>query len=85
MLLQSSKAAPDSDKFPLPTISEHEVLDEPKAEKKGITMAADSFGIPLMPTESNPAPVQYLGGCDIHLPGQSPVQGLQEPRQANYT
>ncbi len=65
MLLQSSKAPPDTDQFPWPTSSKHEVLDKPKVEKKGIKRDADSLGIPLMPNESkdgNPAPVQYLGG-----------------------
>ena len=62
MMHQSSKADPDPDKFPLPTSSEHEVLDEPKAEKKGLEM---DEGIPLMPNESkdgNPAPVHYRWG-----------------------
>ena len=65
MMLKSSKAAPDTYQIPWPTSSKHEVLDEPKAEKKGIKRDADSLGIPLMPNESkdgNPAPVQYLGG-----------------------
>ena len=62
MMLKSSKAAPDTCQIPWPTSSKHEVLDEPKAEKKGIKRDADSFGIPRMPTDGNTAPVHYLGG-----------------------
>ena len=65
MLLQSSKAPPDTDQFPWPTISKLEVLDKPKVEKKSIRMDADSVGIPLMPKHSkdgNPAPARYRWG-----------------------
>ena len=65
MLLQSSKAPPDTDQFPWPTSSEHEVLDKPKVEKKSIKRDADSLGIPLMPNDTRKDgktdPVQYLG------------------------
>ena len=79
MLLQSSKAPPDTYQFPCPiisehevldpTISEHEVLDKPEVEKKGIERDDSLFCIPpLMPDESkdgSPAPVHYLG-CKIY-------------------
>jgi hypothetical protein len=81
MMHQSNKADPDPDKFPLPTssehevldptISEHEVLDKPEVEKKGIEMDDGLFCIPpLMPEESkdgsrHPAIVHYLG-CKIY-------------------
>jgi hypothetical protein len=61
MLLQSSKAPPDTDKFPWPTISNIEV----KVTVKDTKMDADLCGIPLKPKSKggkHPAPMRYENG-----------------------
>ena len=67
MLLQSSKAPPDTDKFPWPTISNIEV----KATVKDTKMDADLCGIPLKPKSKggkHPAPIRYEDGVIYTCP-----------------